>query len=220
MPGDEYLVTGSPTRVAMTRAISIDAPSAQVWPWLAQLGRGAGWYSVDFLDNGRRESARHIVSWIPEPAPGDATAIGYLRHIEHARSLVWWVDGVRFFGARARLVTSIVLHPDGLGSRLVIRMSADATGLTAPLALVLFRVIDSIMAVRQLLGIRERVEVGPERLADSRRQETGARDQFQAYEVIYASGETAGLPGKEPAVMWREAAIADGVPRATTGTSG
>ena len=53
LPGDEFLEI-SPSRrvVAMTRAISIAAPPESVWPWIAQLGRGAGWYSVDRLDNG------------------------------------------------------------------------------------------------------------------------------------------------------------------------
>ena len=52
MSGDDYLEDGPPSRVAMTRAISIDAAAEQVWPWIAQLGRGAGWYSIDWLDNG------------------------------------------------------------------------------------------------------------------------------------------------------------------------
>ena len=73
MPGDEYLDGGPRPRVAMTRAISVEAPPERVWPWLAQLGRGAGWYSVDRLDNGRKTSAWHIVSWVPEPRLGDAT---------------------------------------------------------------------------------------------------------------------------------------------------
>jgi len=211
MPGDDYLKNGSPARVAMTRAISIDAPPEQVWPWIAQLGRGAGWYSVDWLDNGRRVSARHIVSWIPEPALGDATAIGYLRHIDPGRALAWWVDGVPFFGSRARLVTSLALYPEGRGTRLVSRMSADATGVTAPIALTVFRFVDSIMAIRQLLGICDRVEVGEEAHAASRASETGTADQYQLYEVIYADGNSAGLEGKEHAARWRESAIEDGI---------
>ena len=76
MTGDEWLEGGTRKRVHMTRAVWIDAPPEQVWPWIAQLGRGAGWYSIDRLDNGGRTSARHIVSWIPEPALGDALPIG------------------------------------------------------------------------------------------------------------------------------------------------
>lgn len=44
-----------------TMAVTIDAPPAQVWPWLVQLGgdRG-GWYSWDHLDNAGRPSARAV----------------------------------------------------------------------------------------------------------------------------------------------------------------
>ena len=210
MPGDEYLADGPSIQVAMTRAISIDAPPEQVWPWLAQLGRGAGWYSVDWLDNGRRASAWRIVSWIPEPQLGDATAIGYLRQIDTERSLAWWVDGVSFAGAKARLVSSYLVEPAGKGSRLISRMSADATGLSARLALLIFRAVDSIMATRQLIGIRVRVEAA----RDSRQRtapETGSRDQYQLYEVLYAAGGKAGVAGKEHAARWRQAALTDGV---------
>ena len=210
MPGDEYLEDGPAARVAMTRAISIGAPPDVVWPWIAQLGRGAGWYSVDWLDNGRRSSASHIVSWIPEPQLGDATAIGYLRHVDSGRSLAWWVDGVSFAGAQSRLVTSYLVKSEGQGSRLISRMSADATGLTAPVALLVFRVVDSIMASRQLIGIRDRVERFEKtaRIREIQRPEIG---QYQFYEVLYASGDSAGVAGKEHGARWREAAIADGI---------
>ncbi len=211
MPGDAYLEDLAAPRIAMTRAISLEAPPAVVWPWLAQLGRGAGWYSVDRLDNGGIESARHLVSWIPPPALGDATAIGYLRHLEEGRALTWWVPRITFFGAAARLVVDMRLREEEAGSRLVTRMSADATGVTARAALFIFRGIDGIMAVRQLRGVKARVERYGARTADPGRPETGARDLFQRYEVIYASGERAGVPGVELAKRWRQAAIADGV---------
>lgn len=211
LPGDEYLEEGPRARVAMTRAISIDASPQRVWPWIAQLGRGAGWYSIDWLDNGRRISAWHIVSWIPEPRLGDATAIGYLRHVDVGRALAWWVDGVRFVGSRARLVTYFGLDPEGHGTRLISRMSADAVGPVAHIALLVFRVVDSIMARRQLLGIRDRVEYCERGHASPRDPETGLRDQYQLYEALYATGESAGAAGKEHAARWRRSAIEDGI---------
>jgi len=214
MPGDEYFEGSSPARVVMTRAISISAPPEQVWPWIAQLGRGAGWYSIDRLDNGRRTSAWHIVSWIPEPRLGDATAIGYLRHVVAGRSLAWWVNGVRFVGSRSRLTTYFGLHAEGRGTRLIGRMSADAVGPAAPIALLVFRAVDSIMARRQLLGIRDRVEHHEAGNANPRDPETGARDQYQFYEVLYATGESAGVAGKEDGARWRRSAIEDGILRA------
>lgn len=63
LPGDE-LIAG-PTG-GDTRGITIDAPAAAIWPWLAQMGFGrAGWYSYDTLDM-RGPSARAIVpEWQP-----------------------------------------------------------------------------------------------------------------------------------------------------------
>jgi hypothetical protein len=74
-----------------------------------------------------------------------------------------------------------------------------------------FEAIDSIMARKQLLGIKERVEAFGTRHHDPDRPETEAHDQFQIYEVIYASGDHAGVSGREKASQWREAAIDDGV---------
>ncbi|UCD23103.1 MAG: SRPBCC family protein [Gemmatimonadota bacterium] len=211
LPGDEYLKGGPRARVAMTRAISIDAPPEHVWPWIAQLGRGAGWYSVDWLDNGRRVSACHIVSWIPELRRGDATAIGYLRHINTGRSVAWWIDDSPFLGSRFRMVTCFYLSAEGKGTRLISRISADATGPLAQVFLLVFRPIDSIMACRQLMGLRKRVQYCEQDHPSPRDPETGARDQYQLYEIIYADGGVAGVTGKEGGAKWRQSAMRDGV---------
>jgi len=73
----------------------------------------------------------------------------------------------------------------------------------------LFAFVDSLMARRQLLGIRDRAEAFGARLKDPERPETGARDQFQRYEVVFAAGDLAGVPGKERAALWHERAIHD-----------
>jgi hypothetical protein len=211
LSGDEWLEGASRTQMRMTRAVWIDAPPEQVWPWLAQLGRGAGWYSIDRLDNGGRTSARHIVTWIPEPQLGDALPIGYLRHLEAGRELAWWIKGGRFFGAYLRGVMLYRVTGDTVRSRLVSRIQADAEGLLAGPACWVFRLIDNIMARRQLLGIKARVERYGARREDPEDPENGARDQYQLYHAIYASGEEVGVPGREDAPRWRRAAIEDGV---------
>ena len=195
----------------MTRAVSIAAPPERVWPWLAQLGRGAGWYSVDWLDNGRKSSAQHPVSWIPEPALGDATAIGYLRDIDEGRALAWWLDGGNFVGSRARLVSAFLLVPEDGGTRVISRMSADTGGPLALVAMLVFAVMDSIMASRQLVGLRRRVEAFEQDPATVPDPENGDRAQYQHYEIRYASDDSAGVRGKEGAARWRQAAIDDGV---------
>jgi hypothetical protein len=211
LPGDAWLEEGPPARVAMTRGISIAAPPEVVWPWIAQVGRGAGWYSWERLDNGGRDSARHIVSWIPEPRIGDAAPIGYLRHLEPGRCLTWWTPSTRFAGATARAVFDFDLRPDGAGSRLVIRMSADATGATGGVAMLIYRFVDSIMAIRQLRGIRDRAEQYGARGSNPDAPETGARDQYQLYEVIFASGDSAGVAAKEAAGRWRQYVLEEGI---------
>jgi hypothetical protein len=210
LPGDDYVRGGPRARVAMTRAVTIGAPPESVWPWVAQLGRGAGFYSYDGLDNGGRTSARHVVSWIPEAAVGDATALGYLRRIEPGVGLTWWLPGSSFMGAWTRLAFDIHLAPAGPETRLITRVTGDAAGATARPVMTLFRPMDSIMATRQLLGVRERVEARARSSAPAD-PETGARDQYQLYEVVYASGETAGVAGKEMASRWHQAAIDDGM---------
>ena len=211
LPGDSHLEGEPAARVAMTRAVSLAAPPDEVWPWLAQLGRGAGWYSYDRLDNGSQDSARHLVSWVPPPQLGDATAIGYLRHLDTGRALTWWLPGERLLGHTLRMVFDVHLAPEGDGSRLIARVSGDVTGSWGRPMTLGFKVIDSIMARRQLLGLKKCVEAYGTRSHDPERPETGTHDQFQLYEVIYASGEGAGVPGREKASQWREAAIADGV---------
>jgi hypothetical protein len=87
-PGEELVPDG--TRAA-TMAVTIEAPPAQVWPWLVQMGWDrAGWYSWDRLDNGGRRSVRelhpewqhlsvgdHLAAWSPA-GPVDAWEVAAL----------------------------------------------------------------------------------------------------------------------------------------------
>jgi hypothetical protein len=211
MTGDEWLKGGPAVHIRMTRAVWVEARAEELWPWVAQMGRGAGWYSYDWIDNGGRPSARHIVSWIPDPRIGDATPIGYLRRVEPGRELVWWLKGVRFLGSEFRGVTLYRVIGEGDSCRLVVRIQADVSGLLARPARWLFRVLDGFMARRQIVGIKERAEQPQRRRRAAELAETGARDQYQLYHAIYASGEEAGVRGREGAASCRRAAIDDGV---------
>ena len=84
LPGDALMPHA---QYRSTRAITIDAPPAAVWPWLVQAGcLRAGFYSNDLLDNLGRPSATTIVpglqqleigQWVPmSPGaePSDRTA--------------------------------------------------------------------------------------------------------------------------------------------------
>jgi hypothetical protein len=67
------------------------------------------------------------------------------------------------------------------------------------------------MASLQLIGLRNRVEYCEEGHARLRDPETGERDQYQLYEILYANGERAGIAGKEAGAKWRQSAVRDGI---------
>ena len=96
MPGDA-LVPGC--QYQCTRAITIDAPPAAVWPWLVQVGFGkAGFYSNDLLDNVAHPSADRILDELQDPKVGDwvpmfskvnGTTAFKIAAIKPAEELVW-----------------------------------------------------------------------------------------------------------------------------------
>ena len=58
--------------LAVTRAVTIDAPIEQVWPWLAQMGGDrAGWYRWDAIDRSAGPSALSIIPDSQSVAEGD-----------------------------------------------------------------------------------------------------------------------------------------------------
>src|SRR5688572_23952859 len=69
MPGDDLLRPGTHST---TRAITIDAPPRDVFPWLVQIGyeRG-GWYSYDWIDNDGRRSIDRIDPALQDLSVGD-----------------------------------------------------------------------------------------------------------------------------------------------------
>jgi len=77
MPGDDLVPT---PRLGYTRAITIDAPPAAVWPWLVQIGQGrGGLYSFDALENlvgCRIHSADAILPEHQAIAVGDLVRMG------------------------------------------------------------------------------------------------------------------------------------------------
>ena len=78
LPGDELLENAD---TVSTRAISIDAPAADVWPWLAQMGpspRG-GAYTYDWIENLLgldMHSADRVLPEFQHPQLGDTIAFG------------------------------------------------------------------------------------------------------------------------------------------------
>jgi hypothetical protein len=79
LPGDDLVRA----RWQTTRAITIGAPSDEVWPWLVQMGYGrGGWYSYDWLerragagDFAEGGSARRVIPELQPLATGDTVAL-------------------------------------------------------------------------------------------------------------------------------------------------
>jgi CAAX protease family protein len=69
LPGDERIPEAIDT---LTHGVTIRRSPRDVWPWLVQMGAGnrAGWYSYDWLDNGRQASATGIVPELQHSAVG------------------------------------------------------------------------------------------------------------------------------------------------------
>jgi hypothetical protein len=160
MPGDD-LVPGAQFRA--TRAITVDAPRAAIWPWLVQVGYGrAGFYSDDLLDNLARPSLSEIDPELQElqlgqwvsmsPRPSETTAFKVDGFVEN-EWLLWrkpdstWSWGMRDLGdGRTRLVSRVRARYD---------WSSPATALVGVL---LMELGDFAMMRRMLSGIKERAE--------------------------------------------------------------
>jgi hypothetical protein len=165
LPGDDLI----PKPVgSLTHAVTIKRPRHDVWPWLAQMGAGsrAGWYSYDFLDNGRQPSARRIVPELQSltagmvfPAVPGATDGFTLLAFEPERFLVLgWLSP-----DRSPLVTwAFVLQELAGSTRLIVRARGGPAyafhGLPPWISQRLIRVVHFVMQQKQLIGIADRAE--------------------------------------------------------------
>ncbi len=161
LPGDDLVPVAD---LVATRAISIGATPAQVWPWLVQLGVGrAGAYSYDWLDRlfGLDvRSSRRIVPELQGLAVGDVIPVANdgtglrVRILERERVLGTLTDDGTWSW-------TWVLEPAGAGTRLLsrTRMSTARSSRPSRAATWLALVPASwVMERRMLLGLRERAE--------------------------------------------------------------
>jgi hypothetical protein len=152
----------------LTHAITVAAPPAAVWPWLVQMGAGsrAGWYSYDFIDNGRRPSATTIVEELQDVAAGmvfpavpGATDGFILLAFDLQQSLVLGWPGTAPVVTWAFKLENVC----GSSTRLIVRVRAARgyrfRGLPVGLSRPLIRVLHFVMQRKQLLGIARRAEL-------------------------------------------------------------
>ena len=162
MPGDASIPDAT---YDTTLAVTVDAPAADIWPWLMQMGfRRGGLYSYDWLDRVfgflDAPSAERVLPEYQRLAVGDVIPIGRgggfpVTGIEAERSLVLGgeADGFHWvwqFGlypldeGRTRLVSrNRARLPRTLGSTLFM-------GVLEPAAFIMTR--------RMLLGLKRRAE--------------------------------------------------------------
>jgi hypothetical protein len=140
--------------------VTIDAPTAEVWPWLVQMGgyTRAGWYSYDRFDNAGKPSAERIIPELQDLRVGDVmlTSPGEgftVRAIEPGRAIVLDIDRR---GSRITSVPLLDALPDGR-TRLVFRVRARFRPRHRIYA-ALFDVGDFVFMRKQMLGIKERAE--------------------------------------------------------------
>lgn len=174
LPGDE--LTPHPVWCA-TRAVTINAPAAAVWPWLVQIGRGrGGFYSYDWLENLAGLAIHSTDRILPEyqtlhtgdfiaAAPGTAEAgMGWtVVDVEPGRALVLRTGPpAQAARAAARVVSTwvFVIEPrDEHSSRLLARgRLAARPRLLAMAVMALLELPYFIMERRMLLGIKARAE--------------------------------------------------------------
>ncbi|WP_433663221.1 SRPBCC family protein [Nocardia sp. CA-128927] len=169
MPGDELLA--EPDIVA-TRAITIAATPAAIWPWLVQLGPGRGGaYTYDWIENLlglNMHSADEILPQFQNLTVGDTFALGEngprmrAAIIDPERALV-------FASADGHWVWAFGLYPSTEGTRLVSRnrITLPESGLPTRLFNRLIMEPGSwIMERKMLIGIKQRAERGSTAVAD------------------------------------------------------
>jgi len=141
-----------------TRAITLDAPPEQVWPWLMQMGlTRAGWYSYDLLDNLGRPSARRIVPELQGLAPGDVVPMSpsgkqgmMVLSVEPPTSMVWGEPGGTTWAWQLD-------ETDIGGTRLVTRVRSRYQWSSPSIAFSLLVEFGDIWMMRKmLLNLRER----------------------------------------------------------------
>jgi hypothetical protein len=161
LPGDRLI----PEAIgSLTHAITVPCDRHTLWPWLAQMGAGrAGWYSYDFIDNGRHPSAVDVrpelqnigVGTLLPALPGAKDGFVVVE-CEPERSLVLgWPspDGVYLS------TWAFVLEGAGPGNtRLIVRARGGPGYQFHGLPLWLIKAGHYVMQRQQLRGIARRVE--------------------------------------------------------------
>ena len=161
LPGDDLLPGPD---VVSTRAITIAAAPAVVWPWLVQMGSGRGGaYTYDWIENLfglNMHSADEILPEFQDLAVGDVLPLGpdgpamRVEICDRDRTLA-------FRSSDGAWVWIFELREHRLGTRLISRNRISVRAMSRPARAFSRLVVEPgslIMERRMLLGIKERAE--------------------------------------------------------------
>lgn len=161
MPGDDLLPNPD---IRTTRAVTIAADAAAIWPWLVQIGPGRGGaYTYDWIENLLgldMHSADEVLPQFQHPALDDVIELG----AKGPRMRIDTLDPNRtlVFGSEdGNWVWSFNLYPEPTGTRLISRNLIAQTGSPLPTRLFTRLVAEPgslIMERKMLSGIRTRAE--------------------------------------------------------------
>lgn len=158
LPGDG--INAKPNFNA-TRAISIKAPPNEVWRWIIQIGSGrAGWYSIDWIDNGSVPSSSVIIPEFQEIfqnqfipfTPDNKNGMWVLEYIDN--DYILWID-------KAKSSTWLwkILPEEGNNSRLITRLRTKyAFNSIWLIYYLIYDIGDIIMMKKCMKGIKSRAE--------------------------------------------------------------
>ena len=165
MPGDE--IVDRPSFNA-TRAVTINAPAENIYPWIAQMGvTRAGWYSYDLLDNLAKPSAESVLVEYQDVQVGDLIPMSpdgkqgmRVKDLRRNEWMLWW-DNI----GDTTWVWEIKSEGEAV-SRLVTRVRVKYRWFSPVIAFnMLIEFLDIVMMRKCMLGIKRRAEAMP--LTDS-----------------------------------------------------
>ncbi len=178
LPGDELIPE---PQMNATYAITINAPAAEVWPWLAQMGQGrGGLYSYEWVENLVGLQIHNADTIIPELqnlkvgdkvrlAPSDVMALE-VAVLEPERTLVLYNPNLmrdgkgkagNYFRTEMNVTWTFALAPiSEQATRLLVRWRIDwqPTLATTLAVRLLQEPAQFIMERKMMLGIKQRTE--------------------------------------------------------------
>ena len=157
LPGDDLLEEADDVS---TRAITVEAPAAAVWPWLVQMGpapRG-GAYTYDWIENLlglNMHSAERVLSEFQQPLAGDTIGFGKNRMrvalVEPEHVFSWRSDDGNW-------VWTFVLRENDGQTRLISRNRFRLPTLSTRIAMLPMEPGSLVMERKMLRGIKQRAE--------------------------------------------------------------